>query len=378
MPTQDTIINVTDYDSVQDAVDAAPSGSGVVYFPPGEHNVNSQININKKIILTGARGPDGATKIIASLPDDAESVFNVTSVEVQFHDLWILNMGSVGRCIFFSWDFNHRVENCHFENQPGNISDLVTFCGSYTYIRRCYFTNHEPEAYAVRCKHIGNQININTYIEDSFFHGDGKGVRVETVVERGEKRPEGITINRNTFQNTATEQITIQSALHVNISDNIIDQARYCSIYFDPAGYSIESVYISSNYISPAAASNNGVRTGIGIYAQEGATVNDLRIFGNRFGFCGYGVILEKDVGSASIVNNMFTPIAHAGVTLNQCGRVLVQGNHFAANDFCLAGSDDAESRYIITNNFGNGNTHLTINNRANWIVSDNFDLSIP
>jgi hypothetical protein len=361
-----------DTNPIRDAIAAAGPSRGVVFFPIGTYKTTSTITItHPSIMLLGSGGRNGGTRIVAALPSGSSSVFEVDAHAVIFRDLSIAN-GPHGSCLWLratASKFAHRIEDCAFNNQTGNPSDLVLFEGSYSMIRGSEFGVQEPSAYGIRALHNGSAININSSIRENFFYGPGRGLLVDAA--SASARVEGLDVSGNVFLNTGDEQVAVKSVLQLNLMGNILDQASFRSVHFLRYWLPMDTVVISNNYIATAQSPQEGIAIDAG--SGPGATVSNLRVFGNRIGFCGYGIIIGQDVGDASVTNNAIGPIHHTGVTLDRAGRVLIHGNHFSSNDFWLAGSDDGGSKYLIKQNFVSGNEFITVNNSTRWVKSENY-----
>ncbi|UVI31414.1 right-handed parallel beta-helix repeat-containing protein [Paenibacillus spongiae] len=373
------VLNVKDYGAVgngvhddtsaiQQAVNEALTKKGTVYLPSGDYNVTSQINIGGAgfITIQGAGGTTMQSNINATLASG--NVFEVTSSYlVKFKDVAINNYSSSGRIVSFTSGESHSIENVRMTNTPGNTSDMVYFIGAFTQILSSGFINNEPTAYALHVTSLPTQLNINSNIFDNGFGSTGKGILVDAAPGT---RPEGLKISRNNFILTGVEQITLKTILHVDISNNMLDQSSGAAILLDPEGLALNGVFIDDNYIS--AAQNQ--QEGIGIHAplkNEGVT-NSV-ITNNMISYNGYGIVFNSNASNVNISNNVISDVHHAGIKIDQSRSTTIKGNMFSAAAASLSIADGPNGGpFIIKDNQLTGSNTITRTNKKKFFIGDN------
>ncbi|MCQ6559137.1 right-handed parallel beta-helix repeat-containing protein [Paenibacillus mendelii] len=373
------VLNVKDYgalgngvhddtSAIQQAVNEALTMKGTVYLPSGDYKVTSQINIGGAgfITIQGAGGTTMQSNINATLTTG--NIFEVTSSYlVKFKDIAINNHGSTGRIISFTSGESHIIENVRMTNVAGNPSDMVYFIGAFTQILGSGFINSEPSAYALHVTSLPSQLNINSNIFDNGFGSTGKGILVDAAPGT---RPEGLKISRNNFILTGAEQITLKTILHVDISNNMLDQSSGAAILLDPEGLALNGVFIDDNYIS--AAQNQ--QEGIGIHAplKDEGVVNTV-ITNNMISYNGYGIKMNANASNVNISNNVISDVHHAGIKMDQSRSTTITGNMFAAAAASLSIADGPNGGpFIIKDNQLTGTNTITKTKKKNFFIGDN------
>ncbi len=202
----------------------------VCYLPSGIYRVRNTLCIgskesNKLLVIQGT----GNSVIYTD--DDIDMARTNTDGKVKIKEVSFRHEGKSGSCLYLDDGFGHDLYGCSFSNITGNISTMLIFNGSYTDIVNCAFENAEPESYSINCTTIPGKININSNIFDCRIYGTGKGLLINSSENN---RPEGLKVARNMFLNTGKEQITVNSILHLDISNNMLDQSSKVSILIDP------------------------------------------------------------------------------------------------------------------------------------------------
>lgn len=292
------------------------------FIPTGTYLVNDTLLIGDRqrreaFTIQGMRNT-----VIKTTSDIDLAVIN-TEGKVIIKEVGFRNEGHAGCCLYLDNGFGHGIYECSFSNIKGNVSPMFIFNGSYTDVVNCSFGNSEPESYAIQCTTIPGKININSDIFDNRIFGSGKGLIVDSSENN---RPEGLKVSRNMFLNTGKEQITVCSILHIDISNNMLDQASETTILLDPRMQGLCGVYIANNYISPAQNRENGI--GVLIKDRDMLTLT-ITISNNMIAYSGYGVVSGKDTVHLNINGNAFNDITNDGVVIDNSRGSIVTGNTF-------------------------------------------------
>ena len=217
-------------------------------------------------------------------------VESVAKSQITISEISFKHEGKKGVILYLEEGLGHVISHCGLTNKEGNKDDMLMFACSYVDILNTSFSNNEPESYAIRCTTIGKKLNINSNIFDSRIFGPGKGLIIDT--KHPANRPEGLKVSRNMFLNIGKEQITIKTILHVDISNNMLDQASGTSILLDPADYSVCGAFILGNYISPAKDRENGICI---LAVKNERVMNGVNITDNMLAYTGQGIVLGEN-----------------------------------------------------------------------------------
>lgn len=361
-----------DTKAIQECINEAQKNRGTAYFPPGVYLITSTIYLGN---------PDGGhdypfsiqgegkgnSQSIIKTKSNMNMVESIGSCQVAIRELSFRHEGNKGIILYLEQGMGHIISDCSFANVVGNKDDMLLFACSYVDIVNSKFGNNEPECYAIRCTNIGKKININSNIFDSRIYGKGKGLIVDT--NEPTNRPEGLKVSRNMFLNTGTEQITVRTILHIDISNNMMDQASGTSILLDPADYSVCGAFILGNYISPAKDRENGVCI---LAVDNGRKMNGVNITDNMLAYTGQGVVLGKNCQFFNISNNMFSEIKKQAVMINGAESSNVVNNTFWNCETSLHAIAPETSSLIVSNNQFFGKTVIESSREDGVLLSNN------
>ena len=354
----ESYLNVKDFGAIGDGVNddtqalsacinEAQRTKGICYIPTGVYRVKETLLIGSKDSMNSFTIQGTGNSIIYT-NDNIDMARTNTDGKVAIKGVNFRHEGKSGYCLYFDEGFGHELHECAFSNVTGNTSTMFIFNGSYTDAVNCTFGNSEPQSYSIKCTSIPGKININSNIFDCRIHGVGKGLLIDSSENN---RPEGLKVSRNMFLNIGEEQITIRSILHLDISNNMIDQASKTSILIDPRMQGICGVFISGNYISPA----KDMEKGIGVLIKDnGILTLTVNITGNMIAYSGYGVVSGKDTVHLNITGNAFNDITEDAVVIDNSRGSIVTSNTFwrCKRDVVQSYTDEREKEApIIENN---------------------------
>lgn len=334
----DVYFNVMDFGAVGDGVqddtqalqkcfDTAQQHGGTAFLPCGRYLVTETLlfgkneNGDRPFSIVG-EGRGNSRSIIVKFTD-GDIAQTATCGKLEISQLGFAHKGSSGRCLYLDREMGYGVYDCSFSNVAGNKSDILCFNGSYTDIVNSSFGNSEPDAYAIRCTTVGKKLNINSNIFECRIHGKGKGLIVDSAPNN---RPEGLKVSRNMFLNTGKEQITVRTILHIDISNNMLDQCSDTTLLIDPEGMGVCGAYILGNYISPAQNRKNGVAIKV---VENDVFVLTINVSNNMIAYTGYGLIAGKNARQVLIANNAFNDVAKDGICLTDSRGSIVNANTF-------------------------------------------------
>ncbi len=311
-----------DTQAITECIIKAQESKSICVLPAGEYLVNETLLIgsnlsDKPVTVQGM----GSAVIKAKVNIDIARTN--TKGKVTIKDLCFRHEGQKGYCLYLDEGFGHGIYNCHFSNVKGNTDSMLIFNGSYTDIVNSSFGNAESSSYAINATTIPGKININSNIFDCRVHGPGKGLLVNSSENN---RPEGIKVSRNMFLNTGDEQITVESILHIDISNNMLDQSRKTSVLLNPKMQGLCGVYILGNYISPAQDRENGIAVKVIENSLLALTIN---ISNNMIAYSGYGIVAGSNTIHLNIFANAINDITHDGVVINNARGAIISTNTF-------------------------------------------------
>lgn len=313
----------------------------------------------------------GQTIINAYL--SAGDLFYVTGgYQVKISNIEINMMNNNGKAINLAAGAGHEIRDCIIRGYAGNTNPVVYFSSGTTNIKGNKIVSLNADSYCIVCRAITTQVNINSYINDNSFAGIGKGVLVDA--ENDTTRPEGLKIRNNVFVNTGSEQIIVKTILHLDISNNMMDQSSFYGILIIPNGLGVNGLYINENYISPAQSISEGI--GIKFESNAYGAVN-IVISKNMIAYTGYGIIGESNVVHVTIAENIFSDINHDCISFVESQDVIVHGNQMTdTENFSLVLTDGVSGGpFIVSDNIAKGNHIFTTTTPEKFIVHDNYGL---
>lgn len=356
-----------DTEVIRKTLESAKSAGQTVYFPAGTYIVTESVKLEQtgygqSLSICGESAEN--TKIVGSSSLSGAVIDSDMNVGFSISDISIEHQGT-GSCID-AWDL--RALRCTFTSYESNKKDLVVFTGSNCRVTSCTFNGSNTYAYALRHTKMpdrGGQsgIAINSFIIDNTFQGSSRGILVNRAPGE-EHRIEGLKINGNTFTNTGSEQITVETILHIDISNNKMSGSSGSAIVMDPKGVLVDGMYVCSNDIQAAEAC---------IYEPENTGYSTrINYSNNVMHDSAYGILSNSRIGSLTIDNNTMTNIKKAGIMLVQTDELIITENRINVNSgadtICIASAD---ANTIITSNTLSGKINNKLNGGKSIIKSN-------
>lgn len=326
--------------AIQACLDEAQRQGGTAYFPPATYLIEGTLYFGDRAGVCGnafsvqGMGQGNSRSILKKRNAGNIAEINTTG-KVSVSQLGFSHEGPSGSNLLMNVGFGHGVYDCQFSHVTGNKDDMLQFNGSYIDLVNSSFGNAEPDSYAIRCTTMPGKININSNIFDCRIHGTGKGLIVDS--SKG-NRPEGLKVSRNMFLNVGKEQLTVKTILHLDISNNMLDQCSGASILLDPEDQALCGVYILGNYISPAQDRDQGIAIKI---VDNGLLTLTTNIANNMIAYSGYGLIAGSNAVHLNVSNNAFNDITHDAVVMHNC-----RGAVLTSNTFWMCAEHDIVSDY--------------------------------
>ena len=357
--------------AIQNIINYAISIKGTVFFPYDTYKITSQINVNGDgfFSIVGAGGLTGQAVINAYI--DNGSVFNVEcDWQVKISNIEINRMSGNGSSILFSKGAGHELSECIIRGYSGNSSELVQFVSGTTIVKNNKFVPANPDSYAIICRAIATQLNINSYIINNSFAGAGKGILVDAANDS--IRVEGLKVHKNVFVNTGSEHLTIKTILHIDISNNMFDQSSFICVWALPAGLGINGLYIIENYISPAQAPDEGIA--VKLENDNNFGIANVNISNNMIIYAGYGINGGANISNITVNGNILSDINHDSISLHGCRNVVITDNQMPDTDnFSLTASDGENGGpFVISNNIIRGSVLINKSNPSLFTIKDN------
>ena len=318
-PTEVTehVTNMADYASLQEAVNAAPSG-GVVWVPEGIHGAGSQTTINKPLTITGPG---------TLLTTNSNAVLYITSNNVVVRGITISGPGTGGTRVDTS-------KLIHVEGSPSSRLEGIIIDGC-TVIGAAHS--------AIYVEHVTNARVVNNYVRDSLYGGIMAftwigGVIANNIVENIVQKPPtvntyGIALSDSLNTSAARsrnvaivgnvvrdvpdwEGIDVHGAFNVSIVGNTVTGCRdgiVCVSGNESRIYSPEQVVIVGNVVNALGMS---ARAGIRLRGASTSQKGSGTISGNH-------VVGSFSVGEYDIDYGQLEP-SRSSVDVTQGGSVLI------------------------------------------------------
>ena len=297
---------------IQNAVNSISATGGTIYFPQGVYRITAPITISNN---TSTYGEGQASVIRPGVGVTAIFQYsNTSNVNVEKLQFDGVNTASLTALYF-----------------PGGINN------SFVYVSDCFFATMNTaiematDSYIVANNYAidantflyGSNAALNGSVNSNYVLGGQYSVRLRSIEGN---QAEGVRIYDNTFLNTSSTALSvfIQSALEVEIFNNIIDQVGTSgySIYASPeAGDTIASIKATNNWCD----SGNG---GGSIYFYD---CNQVIVDSNTFNS-------SSGIGTALTIQNTNT--------------------FFATKNICLNAFTNAASYTSSTNQYQSGNIY--------------------
>ena len=324
--------------AIQRALNDAHAGFKTIYFPAGTYKVTGTLtleNSDGKFVSLRGDGPDktiiaGDTALNGNvITSGMHSGFKMQGIKIK-HD-------GIGSCVDTVYI---NALDCAFESGANNTKDVLVFAGSNCRIAECKFVGANKDAYLIRHMYRSS-IAINSFIIDNEFTGAAKGI---IVGSEGSSRVEGLKINGNLFTNTGVEQIRMQTILHCDVSDNVMQGSQGSAIVIVPEGLLVHGLFICGNTIQANKAC---------VYESlmlKGST--DIHISDNILKDSEYGVSMHSTMGLLIVSDNQITGMRTAGIEFSEVQNAMVCKNRIEVAEGAVSISVYAvNSRIIITDN---------------------------
>ena len=297
---------------IQNAVNSISATGGTIYFPQGVYKITAPITISNN---TSTYGEGQASVIRPGVGVTAIFQYsNTSNVNVEKLQFDGVNTTTLTALYF-----------------PGGINN------SFVYVSDCFFATMNTaiematDSYIVANNYAidantflyGSNAALNGSVNSNYVLGGQYSVRLRSI---GGNQAEGVRIYDNTFLNTSSTALSvfIQSALEVEIFNNIIDQVG-------TSGYSIYASPESGDTIASIKATNNWCDSGNGggsIYFYD---CNQVIVDSNTFNS-------SSGIGTALTIQNTNT--------------------FFATKNICLNAFTNAASYTSSTNQYQSGNIY--------------------
>lgn len=330
--------------AIQRALDNAHAGFKTIYFPAGTYRVTGTLTLESsegKFVSLYGEGPD-KTIIAGDAALNGNVITSGMRSGFKLQGLTIKHDG-IGSCVDTVYI---NALNCAFESSANNTKDVLVFAGSNCRITECTFNGANKDVYLIRHMYKST-IAINSFIIDNKFTGAAKGI---IVGSEGASRIEGLKINGNLFTNTGVEQIRMQTILHCDVSNNIMQGSQGSAIVIVPEGLMVHGLFICSNTIQASKAC---------VYEApmlKGST--DIHVSDNVLKDSEYGVSMHSTMGLLIVDNNIITGMKSAGIEFSEVQNGIVCKNNIEVIDGGVSVSVFAvNSKIIITDN--NLNTEM-------------------
>lgn len=292
--------------AINNAIAAAQTSHGTVLFPSGTYNVSHLDDIlTGYITIKGVGGRTNQSKICYA-PTSNVPLFSLRAAgAIRISDIELDQCNGYGSLISNSGSAVD-IEDCAFSGHSSNANPLVYSEKSSTMIRRNRMIVNNPAAYTIRMTCRTNCValptaNVNSAITDNELGGIGKGILVDKDSASTPGQVEGLTISRNVVITTGGDLVFVTAVLHLNVTDNILDQSSYAGVHFSPSKGGIDSVVVTGNYFG--FNSSNGGQ--IGILSDNVANgASNVTIGSNRFYNGLYGIIVRAKDSRWNITNN--------------------------------------------------------------------------
>ena len=297
---------------IQNTVNSISATGGTIYFPQGVYKITAPITISNN---TSTYGEGQASVIRPGVGVTAIFQYsNTSNVNVEKLQFDGVNTTTLTALYF-----------------PGGINN------SFVYVSDCFFATMNTaiematDSYIVANNYAidantflyGSNAALNGSVSSNYVLGGQYSVRLRSI---GGNQAEGVRIYDNTFLNTSSTALSvfIQSALEVEIFNNIIDQVGTSgySIYASPeAGDTIASIKATNNWCD----SGNG---GGSIYFYD----------------CTQVIVDSNTLNSSSGIGTALT--------------IQNTNTFFATKNICLNAFTNAASYTSSTNQYQSGNIY--------------------
>ena len=350
--------------ALQAAINAcqSPTGDGrVLVLDDGNYLITSGLTSTGTFSIR-ARGKLGA-KITTN-----NAITMLTGDVTKINGVVFVHNGTSGSCVALTGD-KALVADSYFSVSASNTSPAIYLTGSNQQVDACGFTSRNASAFCIKVSYNGQNC-INGRISGCTMYGSGKGIVFTQDTTGG--RPEGWSVDGNKIILSGQQPIRIDTALHVSVTGNIIDQSSGYGVHFTPITNGADGVIIGDNYIATAQATATGI--GVGSTAGVGG-IRGVVVRNNFFNYCGYGVYFDSQFSQSAAIGNYFDNIAANSVTCNAAPYVGVVDNVFRGSNVHLSLGDGASGGpYTITNNIfpSTGSISYTATDPSKFFFSGN------
>lgn len=323
------------------------------------YKITDTLQINDSLLINGIGYEKSG--IVGNI-DNPLILINDSNVTLE--NIWLYNKG---KCIV-SDGVNTTVIMCNLNSED---EDCLTLCKANGLVDKSIFNPKTKCGVVITTSSTDSvALQINTRVLNSYFGYTGCGIRIDSVDSR---RVEGISILGNNFITTGQYSILITNGLHINISDNIIDQAYTFGIYVNNT-QNVDGLIVTNNYFA------GGQTTAYhGIYKEGTSTgvLTNIVVNNNRSENTHIFAVLDQNCYQARFNNNILHGKAGGGDTGISCyksGYCIMTNNTILNFTSAVVTSDDGViTKFIEKNNFYNGILNNMITTPSNLIVEDNI-----
>lgn len=313
----------SDFDSIQDAIDAAEdAGGGKVIIPAGTHYIAVGLTLPSSVDLEGMGKYNTVLKPSASM----------TSM-LTINGYW------------------GRVSNIYFFNVSAYATNAVEFADGSRWntlenTKQKYFTNGIYGSGGMEVKILGGHSDSNTIginVVDKFYNSAILGWYSEAengilLTATGGVQPEGVSISNckilpNETSGSTRYAVRIEAGLSIDIGDCMLDQigntggVMLASDPYDVAYIQIHDNWIGGNTLIASAS-------GIALFCSAAHRINNVSISDNHiFSNSYYGIRLEYVTSGVSyditIIGNKFYNNTTGDLLVYKAANVKVIANTF-------------------------------------------------
>lgn len=336
--------NNDDTAAIKAAIAAADSSTapGTVFFPAGVYDVKCYTDSNNQtvagtlavqtryITIKGAGGRTSQSTILHAPCSGASPLFDLSGTEtgsIRIASLALKQSNTNSTQLIKNTSSDGLdIDDVTFEGHAYNSNNLVYSSRSNTRITNSKFSLRNVSAYGVHLQHVGETKAINSVISDNYFinvedkeASIGRGILIDKA-STNSARVEGVTISRNVMISTGQEHIRINAALHVNISNNVIDKIGYAGVWLDATQASVDSVVIANNWFG--FRTGNGAEVGVlgsgsDSYVARGVSIANNTFFEGKYGIAAGTGTTRWNISGNTLDGNNITDSTGMLITSN-------------------------------------------------------------
>lgn len=326
-----------------------------------KYKVTDTLNINNTLTVNGI-GHDKCG-IYANIN---KPIIDVEYPNVTFEKLHIQNDDGAG---ILSNGVNTTLIMCSLYSEN---EDCLTLCKANGLVDKCIFNPKTKNAVVITTSSTDlSDLQINTRVINSYFGHTGKGI---LLTSHDSRRPEGLTIINNNFINTGASNIEIQYGLHINISNNILDQASSFGVYLNDVKGNIDTVLIHSNWFAGSSTSYYGV------YCANNNSISNINIINNRGEAIFTFALFQANTSQINILDNIIHGNNQAectGISMYKTKYTRIKNNTLLSFNFpvTILDANETNTKFILKDNYYNGLWNTQKTTPSNFIEENNISI---